>query len=63
MSAVLYVRKRDRGNHWMTLDMSEDEGIGAVVVFPLFGPEHRAGADCFCCPECWPGLIIHNAVH
>lgn len=63
MSPVIAVKPGDRGSKWLTVDMRDEEGIGAPVVIPLFGPDHRGGMDCWCCPEWFDGVIVHNASH
>ncbi len=60
---VLAIAPRDRRSGWMTTDMRDEEGVDAVVVIPLFGPDHRAGMDCWCSPVREDGVITHNAVH
>jgi hypothetical protein len=61
MTPLLRIRKRDRQPGWLTLDFRDDEAIGAPVVIPTFGPDHRGGMDCWCCPENEEGVIVHNA--
>lgn len=58
MSPILEVKPADRCDQWMWLDM--DEEVGAVVVIPLFGPDHHAGLDCWCLPDDFEGVIVHN---
>ena len=63
MSPVLVVSPEDRCDEWMTLDLQEEEDVGAVVVFPLYGPNHHAGLDCWCMPEFIDGTIVHSIRH
>lgn len=61
MSPLLKIRKRDRQAGWLTIDMRDDEEIGAIAVIPAFGPNHHSGLDCWCCPAIQEGVIVHNA--
>lgn len=61
---VIYVKKRDRCSDWLTVDMLEDAEVEAVVVIPMFGPNHNAGFDCWCKPNAaLDGAIVHNVMH
>lgn len=64
MSSWICIRKKDRCDGWLTIDCREDEGIETMVVVPLFGPNHRAGTDCWCQPEMNDdGVIVHRECH
>jgi hypothetical protein len=45
------------------MDFRDDEGVDAVIVIPLFGPDHHAGMDCWCLPHDEEGVIVHNECH
>lgn len=64
MTPLLSVASTDKCAQWMTVDMRDDEDVGAIVVFPLFGMNHYAGMDCWCGPRmdgC--GVIVHETSH
>jgi hypothetical protein len=63
VTPMIRIRKRDRCNEWLTLDFRDDEDIEAVIVVPAFGPDHRAGMDCWCQPNNDEGPIVHNECH
>lgn len=58
----LIVRKGS-DDKWMLMDLRDDEDVEAMVVFPLFGPDHRAGTDCWCQPSIVDEVIVHNECH
>lgn len=62
MSDFVVVSERDKREQWFMMDFTDDEEIAAVVVIPLFGPDHRAGSDCYCCPTVGGGIIVHNSI-
>lgn len=63
MTALIEVKPSDRCDEWMTLDMRDEEDVGCPIVIPLFGPDHYAGMDCWCCPIMEDGVIVHEACH
>lgn len=61
---VIRILKRDRGPGWMSVDLVDDDGeTFCSVVVPRFGPNHRAGLDCWCHPFEEDGVIHHEACH
>ena len=64
MSPVLHIRKRDKQAGWLSIDLQDDDEVGAVVVIPTFGPDHNTGMDCWCHPTSdTEGMIVHNEQH
>lgn len=65
MTPVIRIAKRDRGPHYMAINMrDEEEDLSYSIVVPCFGPNHRAGLDCWCCPEMdEDGVIVHEVAH
>jgi len=60
MTPLLVIEPKDRHYEWLTFDFTEEPDIGAIVIFPAYGPDHRAGADCWCRPEVVGNHIFHN---
>lgn len=63
MSLPIHIPKKEKCNTWMTVDLTDQADTLAVVVFPMFGPDHLTGPDCWCHPDVEPGLIIHQVAH
>lgn len=63
MTPMIRIRKRDRSDGWLTMDLQEVEEIGLVIVIPLFGPDHNCGMDCWCGPADADGVVVHNVAH
>lgn len=63
MSLPIHIKERNKCNDWLTLDMWEVEDTRAVVVVPMFGPDHLSGIDCWCYPCLEGGVIVHNVAH
>lgn len=62
MSPKIHIRKRDKCDQWLAIDMRDSE-VGASVVIPAFGPDHNAGLDCWCQPAVDDGVIVHRECH
>lgn len=62
MSPFLVIHPKDRTYEWLTFDFTDEPDIRAIVVLPAYGPDHRAGLDCWCGPQCGEGgtLVVHN---
>lgn len=63
MTPLLLVSTADKCDEWMTMDLRAEADVSAIVMFPLYGNNHRAGLDCWCEPKYDDGVIFHHVTH
>lgn len=59
MTPIIEVDPSERCSAMSVVDCREDEDVLAIVIIPLYGPDHNAGLDCWCSPLEVDGCIVH----